>query len=322
MEQFTEQLKKGKNIRMTDAESARIKEALTAHMQVVSFPTNAAVAPQRILSPYTTKLSGMAVFMRVMASALVLVTLIGSGAAFASADATPGTFLYPIRIHVKEAAERALLRAPEKKLAYDQARLETRITELETLADTTAAEDPETVFVAKAAFTENLGDLEQALVETENSGRVAVTTETRQAIAARLSAYAPEHEATPMMATMATVSLSAKETANAKVRVTNEDSTDKKEKLKESIRELLKVSRARILEKEQAPDVTTDTETKIQPVDAQETISLNENANAEIKSGETTSTEVAPKKDVGETDQNSNTSQIEVQQKTDLRTLR
>ena len=186
MENFTEQLKNAKNIRMTDTEKARMRETLISHMekfplaettttQIRSVPKTSTASPYSIPSVW----SG-AVFLRIAASALALVLLIGSSATFASANATPGSLLYPVRIHVKEKVERALITAPEKKLAYDQGRIETRISELETLADTTNPDDTDAVLTAKAAFTENLSDFQTTLKETESSGRLAVSVKTRE----------------------------------------------------------------------------------------------------------------------------------------------
>ncbi len=319
MENFTEQLKNAKNIRMTDTEKARMRETLISHMekfplaettttQIRSVPKTSTASPYSIPSVW----SG-AVFLRIAASALALVLLIGSSATFASANATPGSLLYPVRIHVKEKVERALITAPEKKLAYDQGRIETRISELETLADTTNPDDTDAVLTAKAAFTENLSDFQTTLKETESSGRLAVSVKTREQVLARLSAYAD-----PVAPVMATMSLAAAKTApetaaptlmKTSVRMDtgasaeveeNQDtplipvtSSDKKEKnkLKESIHELLKVGREQILEtaqrdgaasmEQQSPDVEPVTDT----------LSVNENTEATSENGtEATST--------------------------------
>lgn len=255
MEEKIPQLKKLQNVRMTDIEKARMRESLVRHME--QFPlasTNAASVrtPEKATpSPYAP-LWGGAVFMRIMASALVLVLLVGSGTTFASAEALPGSFLYPIRVHVKEKVERALLRAPEKKLAYDQARLETRIGELEMLAENEDSEEEiETIVLAKAAFVENLSDFEATLKENERSGRIAASTKTREAVLNRLDAYSTVEAP---VATMALMKMSAPAAAEADVAFSGKISEEKpvieekKTKAKESIRELLKVSRARILE--------------------------------------------------------------------------
>lgn len=263
MNYTTEQLKKGREIRMTETERISMRENLAAFMKAHPAPESKASSfVSNLPSPYSQAWGGL-VFMRVMASALVLVLLVGSGATFASAKAVPGSLLYPIRIHVKEKAERALLHAPEKKLAYDQARLEARISELETLAAADKEEDPETVFTAKAAFTENLSDFEKTLALNEESGRIAVSLQTREAIASRLAAYAPEPEApvaTMMMAKMSVVSATAETTLDTQIAQTEQEpiTEDAKGKRKDGIRELLKVSRIRIMEHQVLAPKETD----------------------------------------------------------------
>ncbi len=73
-------------------------------------------------------------FMRPALAGLMIVFVVGSGTSLVAADALPGDFLYPYKIHVTENVEKALALSAEAKINQSAALAVRRIEEAENLA--------------------------------------------------------------------------------------------------------------------------------------------------------------------------------------------
>lgn len=136
MEHTEAQLKKLKDIRMTDAERTTLTKNVVAFMERT--PVAASYQMQKVSfrtpSPYASRFS----FANLVRSAAFIVVgmVVGGGAlASASASSLPGDLLYPTKIHFNEEVVAAFQITPEAKIAYETARVEARITEVQTLVE-------------------------------------------------------------------------------------------------------------------------------------------------------------------------------------------
>ncbi len=117
-------LEKGKNIRLSAIEREEMKSTLLSYAQ---FHT-----PKQ--HPKESPFSLSSIWMRSLASAsLAVVLFIGTN--FASADSLPGELLYPVKTNILEELVAATKLSPEDKLTYQHERFETRLLEIQTLAE-------------------------------------------------------------------------------------------------------------------------------------------------------------------------------------------
>lgn len=142
MEHIEAQLKKLKDIRMTDAERATLTKNVVAFIErtPVGVPHQTRKVSSRTLSPYASQFS----FANLVRSAAFIVVgmIIGGGAlASASASSLPGDLLYPTKVHFNEEVVAALQITPDAKIAYETARVEARIAEAEALVQEDAMDE-------------------------------------------------------------------------------------------------------------------------------------------------------------------------------------
>lgn len=201
-----EQLKKGRESVMTSVEKNLVKTNLVAFMSANPLPISLKKTPfeRSIPSPFMSSFSLLPLF-RISASALGVVLILGGSLTYASGTALPGNILYPVKVHVRETVARALAVKPEAKIAFDQERVKTRISELKTLQGQDNA-DITSIKEAEDAFSTSLDSFEKSLDEGENSGRVALVEEAQKDILEKLQTETIEAtpalmKAVPMMAT-------------------------------------------------------------------------------------------------------------------------
>lgn len=135
-----EQLKKFAEITLTDTErsflDAKILNYLAVHKEQkegVSWMYK--IRGYYTLSPYSSdRLATL--FYRGTTLALILILLSGGTLAFASTNALPGDFLYPIKVNVNEKIQETLTTSTEKKLVFQEKKIEKRLVEIKTLKST------------------------------------------------------------------------------------------------------------------------------------------------------------------------------------------
>ncbi|MBX4192054.1 hypothetical protein KW798_01035 [Candidatus Parcubacteria bacterium] len=126
MNDFFEQLKKGGEIRMSDAEKAHMRQFLLKKISGAQTKSTA--------SPYFSFFT-MSTFLSVRSfAALVLVFLVvGSSTAYAAQGSLPGDLLYPVKIGVTEQVELALATTPQAKIDTEVRLADRRVSEAQTL---------------------------------------------------------------------------------------------------------------------------------------------------------------------------------------------
>lgn len=130
-ENFKKGIEELKNIRMTNAEKTHMLE------RVLSAPIE---SPYMKPSPFAGRRMPVFAFIYsqhtrvILTSCLILVLSIG-GATYASGTSLPGDLLYPIKTRVVEPMLDIVNSAPEKKIVWEEQKVERRIVEAEMLAE-------------------------------------------------------------------------------------------------------------------------------------------------------------------------------------------
>lgn len=132
-------LKRMQEIKMTPDEKSVVLNNLIAFMD--EHPVQApSPAPTKVTfleptpSPFFSRFA-FAGASRMMALAMVVLIVAGSGISYAAAGALPGDFLYPTKVNFNEKIASVVKITPEAKIEYEEARVETRIKEAEILID-------------------------------------------------------------------------------------------------------------------------------------------------------------------------------------------
>ncbi len=171
MNNFFKQLNtEAQNIRMTHAERSLMKERLLAEMHGLT------PSPFATPSPYFSFVmpAWPVGRPRVMVPALVLVLIVvGGGAAYAAEGALPGDLLYPVKVNINEPVRSALAFSDESKADVHAALAVRRMQEAETLAA-----DGQLTVAAKAELATNF-DAQASEVQ-----RIAAVVEEKDPVAA------------------------------------------------------------------------------------------------------------------------------------------
>lgn len=127
-----QQLKKMRNIKLSEEEKRDLKASIDAHARVGDV-RNANPSRQ-----YEQRSHILAVFIKSKYSmtglAIGLMLLVGGGTSFAAQDALPGDFLYPVKTEVNERVEGAFAIGAEAEAEFESERAERRLTEAQKLA--------------------------------------------------------------------------------------------------------------------------------------------------------------------------------------------
>lgn len=127
MEDKLKQLHIFKTVSLSEEERGSLRARLT---QTVS--ANVCIPPSS-LSVYFSK--GIQHGLRMSLSALFFVIFVGGSVSAIADSALPGDPLYTFKININEEVKGVFLSTPEEKVAWQKNRVETRVAEIKTLAD-------------------------------------------------------------------------------------------------------------------------------------------------------------------------------------------
>jgi hypothetical protein len=136
---------------------------------------------------------------RIVLSAFLFAIFVGGSVSVIADNALPGDPLYTFKIHVNEEVKGAFLTTPAKKAAYQTSRIEERLNEVQTLAQTktlTRAKQE----TAQKALDSHLTQLSQELSKTDPAAALAVTDTLKAAIVAKKDAATGSATATTLSA--------------------------------------------------------------------------------------------------------------------------
>lgn len=152
MKEFETQLKNAQNIKLTESERNLMRANIVNLMHQKS--------PK---SPYSISSYFMnPVFSFV--SAFVFIIIGGAGVSFSAADALPGDFLYKIKVNVNEEVAGVLISSPKQKLIWQEERIQKRISEIHTLAESGELTKKNNDLAVKALDT-NIAELNKNATE-------------------------------------------------------------------------------------------------------------------------------------------------------------
>lgn len=143
------------NLQLTKTEKAGVRGVLTTTMAASGMVLSAAERVNgrehllgfmeqngRVTFNLRSIASVVKTFFRMPMLALGLVLLVTTSVAAAADSVLPGSFLYPVKLHVTEPIQKLLLRTPERRTEWELKRLERRITEAKDIMNRTSTSDP------------------------------------------------------------------------------------------------------------------------------------------------------------------------------------
>jgi len=149
--------------RLTQEESARLRARLTTY--TLEHPI------KEHLPLYQRALEHG---MRIALSTFLFMIFVGGSVSVIADNALPGDPLYSFKVHVNEEVKGAFLSTPAKKAAYQTNRIQERLNEIKTLAESNAL-TPEKQQSAKAAIDDHLTELNTELQKADPNAALAVT---------------------------------------------------------------------------------------------------------------------------------------------------
>jgi hypothetical protein len=126
-------IQSAKDVRLTDEAKARVRERLVLHMREHPLGVEPVLSPYRrfigVFSPLAVRLPKAAVMLP-----LVVLAFLGGATAYAAKGSLPGDTLYPIKVNVVEPVKGLFAVSPEAQAAWKVSLTETRLSEIEELA--------------------------------------------------------------------------------------------------------------------------------------------------------------------------------------------
>lgn len=146
------------SVKMTDIEKGAMKATLLWHVR----SNNKPVKTPFYLIPWVR--SGMAFAFIIVVSS--------TGIAFASKDALPGNFAYPVKIQIEE-IKGITKTTPNQKLIYNKKRAETRLSEIKVMLAQQDEIKPENIELASRGFESHIKEAkDNAVIISEKSNPV------------------------------------------------------------------------------------------------------------------------------------------------------
>lgn len=171
MENNLSQLQKLKDIHLSSDEKAFLR-AHAVHVMHTPLPSR----QKQMVSMFQ---KGMYHGLRIALSSFIFV-IFASGTVSAVADnALPGDPLYAFKLNVNEQVKTFFLKTPEEKVAYQQKRIETRVKEIKTLADSKTLTKEKQATVQKA-LDAHLNDLSKDLENLPTDAALSATATIEQ----------------------------------------------------------------------------------------------------------------------------------------------
>lgn len=127
--------------------------------------------------------------LRVMLSTFIFMVFVAGSVSVIADNALPGDPLYAFKVNVNEEIRGALLRTPEKKAAFQTDRIDTRLNEIKTLAETKTLTKAKQVTVQNA-LDAHLTALSKELGSATPSDALKVTSELEENLKAKKASVA------------------------------------------------------------------------------------------------------------------------------------
>lgn len=124
--------------------------------------------------------------LRIALSSFLFVVFVGGSISAVASNALPGDPLYTFKVNVNEEIKAAFLNTSEEKVAYQQSRVQKRVGEIKTLAETKTL-TKEKQAMAQKALDENIKDLStelSVLSETSPNSALSVTADLEETLKA------------------------------------------------------------------------------------------------------------------------------------------
>jgi ribonuclease HII len=171
MEKRLKQLNSFRNISLNESE----RGAIRAHVAYL-INTIPVKQPNRIASIFS---NGIQHTIRIALSTSMLVLLVGGSVGAVADNALPGDPLYTFKINVNEQVKGMFLNTPEERIAYQKGRIENRVAEIKTLADSKSLTKEKQIAVQKAIDThiEKISTDLDSLSTTSPSVALDITTD-------------------------------------------------------------------------------------------------------------------------------------------------
>lgn len=145
MEKRLQKLNSYQKISLTESERGAIRAH--ANFLVNTIPVKESLGIVSIFS------SGLQHTLRIALSASMLVILVGGSVGAVADNALPGDPLYSFKLNVNEQVKGLFLSTPEERLAYQKGRIDSRVAEIKTLADSKTLTKEKQIVVQKAIDT-------------------------------------------------------------------------------------------------------------------------------------------------------------------------
>jgi hypothetical protein len=212
-----EQLNTLRSLKLSEEERGLVR----AHVQYVM--TTAPIVQHAVPSLFQR---GLHHGLRIALSSFAFFIFVGGFVSAVAANALPGDPLYPVKISFNEEIQLFFQKTPEKKVAYNAKRVEARVNEIKTLAETKTLTKANQATVQKAldAHIKELSIDLTTLSDTAPSAALAVTTTLEDAL--KVNKALLETDTNPDPATevaVQTVTNTIQEVSNQEVKIISKE---------------------------------------------------------------------------------------------------
>ncbi len=177
METNLTKLNKLKNINLTESEKGLIR----AH--AVYLMANTPQSPQRVYSLFQI---GVQHGLRIALSSFLFFVFVSGTVSAVADNALPGDPLYAFKLNVNEEVKGMFQKTPEEKVAWQKNRIENRVEEIKTLAESKSLTKAKQATVQKAldSHVKELSDELNNLSTTEPGAAISATTTLEESLEA------------------------------------------------------------------------------------------------------------------------------------------
>ncbi len=162
--------------------------------------------------------------LRIALSSFAFFIFVGGFVSAVAANALPGDPLYPVKVSFNEEIQLFFQKTPEKKVAYNAKRVEARVNEIKTLAETKTLTKANQATVQKAldAHIKDLSADLTTLSDTAPSAALAVTTTLEDALKANKAILETDTDPATEIAVQA-VTNTIQEVSNQEVKIISKE---------------------------------------------------------------------------------------------------
>ncbi len=209
-----EQLKNFKSITLSEEERGLIR-AHAAHLVANARP--------QVVQSYFQR--GIYMGLRIALSSFVFFIFVGGTVSAVADNALPGDPLYSFKLNVNEEVKGFFQKTPEEKVAYNAQRVENRVKEIKTLAESKTLTKAKQATVQKALdeHIKNLSADLTTLSDTAPSAALTVTADLEETLKANKEVIEQADTITDKTAALNTVDDTLKEVSNQEVKILSKE---------------------------------------------------------------------------------------------------